>query len=184
MVISNESGAKGLVRAQGAGLGAEVIDHRAYDDRPSFEKALTTSLRKADVELVCLAGFMRIVTRVFVEHWHDRLINIHPSLLPAFKGLDVHERVIRSGARFSGCTVHFVRADMDVGPIIVQAVVPVRVGDTAAELAARVLASEHRCLPLAIRWISEGRVRVLEDVVTIDGADGPTEGLINPSEMI
>lgn len=181
LVISNEPGAMGLVRAQGAGLLTQTIDHREFEDRSAFEQAMTSALEEAGVELVCLAGFMRLVTKEFVDHWHDRLINIHPSLLPAFKGLDVHERVIAAGARFSGCTVHFVRADMDAGPIIIQSAVPVLAGDRPDDLAARVLASEHACLPLAVRWIAEGRVRVCGDVVEIDGAEGPSDPLINPA---
>lgn len=181
LVISNEPGAMGLVRAQGAGLPTEVIDHRAFDDRPAFERALTTALTDTGAELVCNAGFMRILTKEFVDRWHDRQINIHPSLLPAFKGLDVHERVIASGARFSGCTVHFVRADTDDGPIIVQSAVPVLPEDNPEDLAARVLKSEHWCLPMAVRWIAEGRVSIADDVVKIAGAESSAGVMINPS---
>tara|TARA_Y100001934_G_scaffold34331_1_gene38931 strand:- start:1930 stop:2583 length:654 start_codon:yes stop_codon:yes gene_type:complete len=181
LVISNDPEAIGLVRAQGADLTAETIEHHLFEDRRTFEDALTISLEKAGVDLVCLAGFMRLLTASFVSHWENRVINIHPSLLPAFKGLDVHERVIASGVRFSGCTVHFVRADMDAGPIIVQSAVPVHPADEPKDLAARVLTSEHECLPLAIRMIAEGRVRVENDVVRVVGATSPVNGLINPS---
>jgi phosphoribosylglycinamide formyltransferase-1 len=181
LVISNEPNAQGLVRAQNAGLTIGIIDHRSFVDRAAFETALTFALEEAGVELVCLAGFMRMLTHTFVDHWNDRLINVHPSLLPAFKGLDVHERVIAAGARFSGCTVHFVRVDMDAGPIIVQSAVPVLSHDRPEDLAARVLAFEHESLPMAIKWIAENRVQVIDGVVEISGAIGPEGGLINPS---
>jgi phosphoribosylglycinamide formyltransferase-1 len=124
---------------------------------------------------------MRLLSAGFVTAWQDRLINIHPSLLPAFKGLDVHERVLEAGVRFTGCTVHFVRPEMDTGPIIVQAAVPVAPDDTPASLAQRVLAAEHRCYPLALRYIAEGRIRVTGDRVEIDGAETPEQSLINPA---
>ena len=181
VVISNEPEAMGLLRAQGAGITNKVIDHRSFDDRPSFERALTEALTNAGVDLVCHAGFMRIVKEDYIDTWHDRLINIHPSLLPAFQGLDVHERVIAAGVRFSGCTVHFVRPEVDAGPIIVQSVVPVLTQDKPEDLAARVLASEHQCLPMAVKWVAEGRVRVVNDVVEISGVVSPEGGLINPS---
>lgn len=157
-VISNRPGAAGLQRAEAAGVPTAVVDHRAYADREAFEGALGEAL--AGVELVCLAGFMRLLTAGFVQRWWGRLINIHPSLLPAFKGLDVHPQVIAAGARFSGCTVHFVSADMDAGPIIGQAVVPVLPEDTAEALAARVLAAEHALYPRVVQAIAEGRVRL------------------------
>ena len=181
VVISNEPEAMGLLRAQGAGITNKVIDHRSFDDRPSFERALTEALKNAGVDLVCHAGFMRIVKEDYIDTWHDRLINIHPSLLPAFQGLDVHERVIAAGVRFSGCTVHFVRPEVDTGPIIVQSVVPVLPQDKPEDLAARVLASEHQCLPMAVKWVAEGRVRVVNDVVEISGVVSPEGGLTNPS---
>jgi len=143
---------------------------------------MTARLRQAGVELVCLAGFMRLVTGDFVESWRDRLVNIHPSLLPAFKGLHTHERVLEAGVRFTGCTVHFVRAEMDDGPIIIQAAVPVLPGDDADNLADRVLAAEHRIYPAAIRLIADHHVRVDGMVVRIDPA-AMTAGLptvINP----
>ena len=181
MVISNEPDAKGLERARDARIPTEIIEHRAFKDRSAFEAALTSSLQRAGVELVCNAGFMRILTGTFVDAWHDRAINIHPSLLPAFTGLKTHERAIQSGVRFSGCTVHFIRAALDAGPIIIQSVVPVLPTDTPENLAARVLESEHECLPQAVRWIAEGRVRVVDEIVWIEEADGTTDVLTNPS---
>ena len=156
-----------------------MIDHRAYETRAAFEQALNEALEESGVELVCLAGFMRVLTEDFVERWRDRLINIHPSLLPAFKGLDTHARAIAAGVRIAGCTVHYVRPEVDSGPIIVQAAVPVLPGDTAESLAARVLREEHRCLPLAVRLIAQGRVSVVGERCVIDAA-GPGDALINP----
>jgi phosphoribosylglycinamide formyltransferase-1 len=183
VVISNVPGAAGLARAAAAGIAALVVDHKAYAERSAFEEAVHAALLSRKVELVCLAGFVRLLTDAFVGRWRDRLINIHPSLLPAFRGLHVHERVIASGARFSGCTVHFVRPAMDDGPIIVQAVVPVHPDDDAERLAARVLAEEHRIYPLAVRLIAEGRVRVVGERVVITDARAPSLGLLNPEPI-
>lgn len=180
LVLSNRADAFGLTRAAEAGLPYRVIDHRDYGARADFERALSTALEASGVELVCLAGFMRVLTAAFVERWRDRLINIHPSLLPAFKGLDTHARAIAAGVRIAGCTVHFVRAEVDDGPIIVQAAVPVLPDDTADSLAARVLGEEHRCLPLAVRLIAEGRVSVAGGRCVI-AAPGPGGALVNPA---
>jgi len=182
LVISNVPGARGLDRAARAGVPTEVVDHKQYAGREAFERALTERLERAGVGLVCLAGFMRLLTPWFVGRWRDRLINIHPSLLPAYKGLDTHARALADGVRFTGCTVHFVRPDMDAGPIIVQAAVPVRPGDDADSLAARVLAAEHRCYPLALALVAAGRARVVDERVVIDGADAPDAVLINPPD--
>ena len=180
LVISNVPDVFGLERAQKAAIPTRVIDHRAHKSRESFDAALEEALSQAQPDLVCLAGFLRLLTDGFVERWRNRLINIHPSLLPAFKGLHVHERAIKAGARFSGCTVHYVRPAMDEGPIIVQAVVPIHPVDDADALAARILAEEHRIYPLAIRLIAEGRVRVEGERAIIDGARAPAGALANP----
>ena len=180
LVLSNRADAYGLTRAERAGLPHRVIDHQAYQSRAAFEQALSAALEANGVELVCLAGFMRVLTAEFVERWRDRLINIHPSLLPGFKGLDTHARAIEAGVRFAGCTVHFVRPEVDNGPIIVQAAVPVLDDDTAETLAARVLREEHRCLPLAVRLIAQGRVSVVDERCVIDAAV-PDDALINPA---
>lgn len=182
MVISNVPGAQGLDRAATAGLETRTIDHREFDGRPAFEAALDEALSACGAELVCLAGFMRLLTADFVTRWENRLINIHPSLLPAYKGLDTHERVIADGVRITGCTVHFVRPRMDDGPIIVQAAVPVHAGDDPAALAARVLVAEHRCYPLAVRLIADGRVTIEAGIARIDGTAAPDGLLINPEE--
>ena len=179
-VISNEPGVTGLTRAQAAGIPTTTINHRDFPDRAAFEDALHAALGEAGVELVCLAGFMRLLTEGFVRRWWDRLINIHPSLLPAFRGLHVHEAVLAYGARFSGCTVHYVRPAMDDGPIIVQAAVPVLADDDPDRLAARILAEEHRIYPLAVRLIAEGRVRVEGEQVQVAKARAPGTSLLNP----
>ena len=180
LVISNVPGAAGLARAEAAGIPTVVVDHTAFDDREAFENVLGEALSAASVELVCLAGFMRLLTEGFVNHWRDRLINIHPSLLPAFRGIHIHERVIEYGTRFSGCTVHFVRPAMDDGPIIIQAVVPVFQDDDPDLLAARVLAQEHRAYPLAVRLIAESRVRVASEHVVIGDFRCEDGAMINP----
>jgi phosphoribosylglycinamide formyltransferase-1 len=181
LVVSNVAGVSGLDRAAAAGIPTLVLEHKAFAARQTFEDALHNALIEAGIQFVCLAGFMRLLTDSFVERWRDRLINIHPSLLPAFRGLHVHERVIAAGARFSGCTVHFVRPAMDDGPIIIQAAVPVDADDDAGRLASRVLAEEHRIYPLALRLIAEGRTRIEEERVLIAGARAPAASLINPS---
>lgn len=181
LVLSNKADAYGLERAAAAGVPTAVVSHRDFPgDKRAFEEAMDARLREAGVELVCLAGFMRLLSPWFVETWRDRLINIHPSLLPSFKGLDTHERALAAGVRFHGCTVHYVRPEMDEGPIIVQAAVPVLPGDDAHTLADRVLESEHRIYPQAVRLIAEGRARVEGDRVAISG-DVPTlASVVNP----
>ncbi|MEL0107214.1 MAG: phosphoribosylglycinamide formyltransferase [Rhodospirillaceae bacterium] len=159
LVISNIPNVQGLDRAEKANIPTKTINHKDYDAREKFDQALTETLQQAGVELVCLAGFMRIVTAQFLAHWPDQVINIHPSLLPAFKGIHVHERVIEAGVKFSGCTVHYVVPEMDAGPIITQACVPVKDEDTPDTLAARVLEQEHVIYPLAVRLIAEKRLQ-------------------------
>lgn len=181
LVLSNVEGVQGLERARKAKIQTSVISHRDFADRESFEDAIHERILGVRPDLVCLAGFMRILTDGFIKRWHNRLINIHPSLLPAFRGLHTHERVLEVGARFAGCTIHFVRPAMDDGPIIVQAAVPVRADDTPDTLAARVLEQEHKIYPLAVRLIADGRVRVVGERVLIERA-APAEGtLINPA---
>jgi phosphoribosylglycinamide formyltransferase-1 len=181
LVISNRADAGGLARAEAAGIATKVIPHKEYASREAFDAALDAALRQAGVGLVCLAGFMRLLTAGFSQGWHDRLINIHPSLLPSFKGLDSHAQALAAGVRFSGCTVHFVRPEMDAGPIILQAAVPVHDGDDEDALAARILEAEHQCYPLAVRLIAEGRIRIVDEIVRV--ADGEFAGaaLLNPA---
>ncbi|PJK27602.1 phosphoribosylglycinamide formyltransferase [Minwuia thermotolerans] len=182
LVVSNVGGAAGLERARKAGIHTLVIDHREFESRAKFDEAVASALETHDVGLVCLAGFLRILSKAFVDRWRDRIINIHPSLLPAFKGLHVHERVLEAGVRITGCTVHFIRPEMDEGPIIVQGAVPVLADDTPETLAGRVLEVEHRIYPLAVRLIAEGKARVVGDIVNLpalDAGDGP---LLNPGD--
>ncbi len=181
LVISNRADAAGLARAQRAGIPTRVVDHRGFSDRQSFERALDEAVTAARCGLVCLAGFMRLLTAWFVGRWHDRLINVHPSLLPAYKGLDTHARVLADGVRITGCTVHFVRPAMDAGPIIAQAAVAVLPDDDAGRLAARVLESEHRCYPLAVRLIAEGRLAVHRERVVIAGKVAVGQTLFVPA---
>ena len=179
-VISNRPDAHGLERAKAAGLATKVIDHKAFPDRAAFDEALDTELRAAGTQLVALAGFMRLLTEQFIDDWRDRLINIHPALLPSFRGLDTHRRVLKRGAKLHGCTVHFVRHEMDTGPIIAQAALPVLASDTPETLAERVLELEHRLYPLALALIADGRVEVDGDRAIVDA---PGAGmLLNPKD--
>ena len=156
LVVSSRPGVRGLDRAAAAGVPALVIDHRAYDGRAPFEGALHEALTEHRIETVCLAGFMRVLTEGFVARWAGQLLNIHPSLLPSFKGLHVHRQALAAGVRVSGCTVHLVTPDLDDGPILGQAAVPVLPGDTEETLAARVLTAEHRLYPAALRAFLTG----------------------------
>jgi len=180
-VVSDRVKAPGLAFAQSAGICSAVIPHHA---RQAFAAQAEVLLRGQRVELVCLAGFMRVLDAAFVEAWRDRMVNIHPSLLPAFPGLRPQSRALAAGVRFTGCTVHFVRPEVDAGPIIAQAVVPTRPDDDEASLSARILSVEHRLYPLAVRLIAEGRVRVVADKVEIDGWRAPKIALLNPCEPL
>lgn len=163
LCLSNKADAYGLRRAEDAGIAAAVISHRDFQSREAFEAELTKALEAAEVELVAQAGFMRILTRSFVQHWRDRLVNIHPSLLPAFPGLDTHARALEAGVKLHGCTVHLVREEVDTGPIIGQAAVSVQPGDDPDSLAARVLEAEHRLYPRCLRLLAEGKVTIAGD---------------------
>jgi phosphoribosylglycinamide formyltransferase-1 len=179
LVISNRPAAPGLGLADAAGIRAAVVPHR---DRDAFAAEAGKLLHEQGVELVCLAGFMRLLAPSFVEAWRDRMVNIHPSLLPAFRGLHAQRKALAAGVRFSGCTVHFVRPELDCGPIIAQAVVPVHPGDDEERLAARILVVEHRLYPLALRLIAEGRVRVIVNQVEIDGWQVPEIAVLSPQD--
>ena len=165
LVISNVPGAQGLVRAEAAGIPTRTINNKDFASREAFDAALTAALEDAGVELLCNAGFMRLHSEGFVRHWWNRHLNIHPSLLPAFKGLRTHARVLEEGAQLTGCTVHFVRPELDSGPIVAQAEVPVLDGDTPESLAVRVLAAEHRLYPHALRLVASDAVRVEDEAV-------------------
>jgi phosphoribosylglycinamide formyltransferase-1 len=176
-VISNNPRATGLERARATGVPTEIVDHRAYGERTEFDTALMQAIDRYAPRLVALAGFMRILGPGFIDHYGGRLLNVHPSLLPAFKGLDTHTRALAAGVSQHGASVHFVTNDLDGGPIIIQARVAVLPGDTPETLAARVLDEEHRIYPLAIQWCVEERLRVRHGRVELDGAIRPEQGL-------
>lgn len=167
-VIANRPEAAGLAAARARGIPAYVVDHLRYADRAAFDAALAEMIDAFTPDLVALAGFMRILTPDFVQRYHGRMLNIHPSLLPSFTGLHTHRRALKTGVRVHGCTVHFVTPELDHGPIVIQAAVPVLDGDDESALAARVLAQEHVIYPRAIRWFIEGRLRLFDGKVALD----------------
>lgn len=179
-VISNCDQAYGLVRANNANIDTLVIDHKGFTDRATFDAALHSALEECGAEIVCLAGFMRILTPEFVSKWEGKMINIHPSLLPAFKGLDTHQRAIDAGVKFAGCTVHFVSAEMDAGPIIIQAAVPIAQDDTAQSLAAHVLNEEHKIYRQALTWLVNDKLSIEGQIVTQKSATDSSAALCNP----
>jgi len=180
-VVSDRVEAPGLAFAQSSGICSTTIPYR---DRQTFATRVETLLRDQGVQLVCLAGFMRVLDAAFVEAWRDRIINIHPSLLPAFPGLRAQSQALAAGVRFTGCTVHFVRPEVDAGPILAQAVVPTRPDDDEATLSARILSVEHRVYPLAVRMIAEDRVQVVAGKVEIRGWRAPKLAMLNPREPL
>jgi phosphoribosylglycinamide formyltransferase 1 len=181
LVLSNRAEAAGLARAAEAGVPTAVVESRAHrGDRAGFEAAMQAVLERHGIGLIALAGFMRVLTPAFVERWAGRLVNIHPSLLPAFPGLETHGRALAAGVRLHGCTVHLVSAGVDEGPILAQAAVPVLPADTPDSLAARVLAEEHRIYPAALAWLAAGRVRVEAGRATVADAPVPQATLVNP----
>jgi len=169
VVLSNKADAYGLVRAENHGIATEVLDHKQFPSREAYDQAVVDLLRARGVDLVVLAGFMRLLSPVFVKAYSNRIMNIHPALLPAFPGLHVQKKAVDHGVRFSGCTVHFVNEECDEGPIIIQAVVPVFPDDSEESLAARILKQEHRIYPRAIQLYAEGRLRVEGRRVLVDG---------------
>jgi phosphoribosylglycinamide formyltransferase-1 len=186
LVVSNKSSAGGLVKAQAAGIKTAVVDHKAHASREDFDRAVHAELVAADVEIVCMAGFMRIVSGWFADQWRDRMLNIHPALLPSYTGLHTHERALKDGVKIHGVTVHFVRVELDVGPIVVQAAVPVLDDDTPDTLAARVLTQEHRIYPQALEWVASGRARIVQradgsEYVRLNRANDAPPALISPA---
>jgi phosphoribosylglycinamide formyltransferase-1 len=169
VVLSNQAGAYGLARAKQHGIATAVLDHKSFASREDYDQAVVDVLRARAVELVILAGFMRLLSPVFIKAYSNRIMNIHPSLLPSFPGLHVQKKALDHGVRFAGCTVHFVNEECDEGPIIIQAVVPVYPDDDEATLAARILKQEHRIYPRAIQLYAEGRLRVTGRKVLVDG---------------
>ena len=179
-MVSNVAGVHGLDRAAKAGVPTVTLPHRDFDDRAAFEAAIAENLASNAIDLICLAGFMRILTADFVRAWEGRMLNIHPSLLPAFKGRDVQARALAAGVKISGCTVHLVTADLDDGPIVAQAAVPVAADDTVASLSARILAEEHRLYPRALAWLAAGALKVADGQVQLTGAVTSSERLQSP----
>lgn len=182
LVLSDNPGAAGLDYAHESGIPTRIVDRRRFETRSAFDAEADAALRAANIEIVCLAGFMRMLSPELVEAWRDRMLNIHPSLLPLFPGLNTHERALAAGVRIHGATVHFVRPEVDSGPIIAQGAVPVLPGDTAAALAARLLTVEHRLYPLALNLVAGGRTKIVGNSVVIDGERlAPDASLLSPS---
>lgn len=181
LVLSNRADAAGLAHAAAHGVPTAVVESRAFKgDRAGFEAAMEAEVARHGAEIIALAGFMRVLTEGFVARWEGRMINVHPSLLPAFPGLDTHARALAAGVRLHGCTVHLVTAGVDEGPILAQAAVPVLPGDTEARLAARVLAEEHRLYPAALAWLAAGRVRIEEGRAVVAGTATASGAMLNP----
>ena len=175
-VISNRADAYGLERAKQAGIDTRVLDHKAFASREAFDAALVAAIDACEPQLVVLAGFMRILSSAFVRHYAGRLLNIHPSLLPRYKGLHTHQRALEAGDREHGCSVHFVTEELDGGPLVVQAVIPVQAHDSLDSLAQRVHEQEHLIYPLAVRWFAEGRLRLGAQGAMLDGQPLPSTG--------
>jgi phosphoribosylglycinamide formyltransferase-1 len=184
LVLSNRADAAGLDHARAQGVSATAVDRRKYASKAEMEARFDAALREAGIELICLAGYMQLLSATFVKAWRDRMLNIHPSLLPLFPGLDTHARALQAGVKLHGATVHFVRTEMDTGPIVAQGAVPVIPGDTPDTLAARVLEVEHRLYPMALGLVASGRVTVTGDIVQIDGAPAdPNAAILSPPDQ-
>jgi phosphoribosylglycinamide formyltransferase 1 len=182
LVISNRAGAGGLDRAKASGVATELVESKPFGkDRAAFETVLEQKLKQHRIELICLAGFMRLFTAEFVQRWHGRILNIHPSLLPLFPGLDPHGQALKAGVKISGATVHFVIPETDAGPIVMQGAVPVRDDDTAEALSERILKVEHRIYPEALRLLASGRLRLDGDLCKIEENGSSGDSLISPS---
>lgn len=185
LVVSNRPEARGLLVARAAGIATETVDHTKFSgDRNRFEHEIQSLLEKYRIEIICLAGFMRLLTADFLERWQWRILNIHPALLPDFKGLDTHKRVIDAGVKIHGATVHFVVPELDSGPVIAQGAINVRPGDSEEALAVRVLKVEHRIYPLALKLVAEGRVQIRNNHSLIDGVPVPNVADLAPTDPI
>ena len=185
LVVSNRPEAGGLLVARAAGIATETVDHTKFSgDRNRFEHEIQSILEKYRIEIICLAGFMRLLTANFLERWQWRILNIHPALLPDFKGLDTHKRVIDAGVKIHGATVHFVVPELDSGPVIAQGAINVRPGDSEEALAVRVLKVEHRIYPLALKLVAEGRVQIRNNHSLIDGVPVPNVADLAPTDPI
>ena len=182
VVIANRADAVGLDRAKASGVATELIESKPFGkDRAAFETALEQKLKQLRIELICLGGFMRLFTAEFVQRWYGRMLNIHPSLLPSFPGLDPHGQALKAGVKISGATVHFVIPETDAGPIVMQGAVPVRDDDTAEALSERILTIEHRIYPEALRLLASGRLRLEGDLCKIEENGSSGDSLISPS---
>ena len=181
VVISNRADAAGLERAKASRIATEVIESKSFKDRAAFEKVLEQKLEQHRIELICLGGFMRLFTAEFVRCWYGRMLNIHPSLLPSFPGLDPHGQALKAGVKISGATVHFVIPETDAGPIVMQGAVSVRDDDTVEALSQRILTIEHRIYPEALRLLASGRLKLEGDLCKIEGSGGSGDSLISPS---
>jgi phosphoribosylglycinamide formyltransferase-1 len=181
LVVSNIADAGGLDFARTQGIATTVVDHKIFSNREKFERAMQETLLAQEIDLICLAGFMRLLTPWFVGQWRNRMLNIHPALLPSYRGLHTHERALADGVKIHGATVHFVAPEMDAGPIVVQAAVPVLQDDTPEALASRVLAQEHRIYPLALKLVACGAARVDGVRVMVDGAAATPDALLWPA---
>ena len=170
LVLADNPDAGGIEKARDVGVKTAIVDRRRFEDRTAFEAALQERLEEASAELVCLAGFMRVLSADFVDRWFGRMINIHPSILPSFRGVDTHRRVLEAGVKLHGCSVHFVKADVDAGPIIAQAAIPILPDDTPMTLSDRLLPVEHRVFPMALRLLASDAIRIDGDRVRIDGS--------------
>ncbi len=184
VVISNVAGARALARAEAAGVPAVLLEHKAYPSRDAYDVEVVRLLRQHQVELVCLAGFMRLITPILLSAFHNRILNIHPSLLPAFPGLHAVRKTLQAGARVSGCTVHIVDEGTDTGPIVIQAAVPVLDGDTEETLAARILVQEHRCYPRAIQLVAQGRISLDGRRVRVQAGSGDPARTLSSPELL
>jgi phosphoribosylglycinamide formyltransferase-1 len=180
LVVSNRPDAAGLARARSSGIETATIDHKAYTTRKEFDRVLNDTIEHRNIDLICLAGFMRLLTTEFVQRWENRILNIHPALLPSFPGLDTHARALAAGVKIHGATVHFVTPKLDAGPIVVQVAVPVRDSDTPETLAERVLAAEHRIYPFGLALVASGKVSVVNGRCRIPGESIPDMALIVP----
>jgi phosphoribosylglycinamide formyltransferase-1 len=181
LVISNVAGAAGLDYARAEGVATKVVEHRAFESREAFDWALQAVLEANDIELVCLAGFMRLLSPWFVERWRDRILNVHPALLPSYRGLHTHERALADGVKIHGATVHFVVPEVDAGPIVAQAAVAVRADDTPDTLGARVLEQEHVIYPRALALVASGRARLEDGRVLLADEPAPGAALASPA---
>ena len=180
VVISNLPNVLGIKKAKEKGLKTEIVNHINFNDKKLFEIELDSKIRLHNANFICNAGFMRVLTPWFVKRWYDKQLNIHPSLLPAYPGLNTHERAITDGVKFAGCSVHYVRSELDSGPILIQAIVPVNINDTPETLAEKVLMAENKIYPQAIKWVAEGKVRIVNKKVEISKTKQSRITLFNP----